>query len=154
MRYIMPEETKVENSPREFDYETEGDNDALYTAVMNGTANVNVESDKPKKVPWNKGLKYPLKPKNSIPDTDPVATPNMIALPAVNEDFFNTLFLIKGRVRRDAIGSDSVFAEQERLVWAKTFEEAVSKFTSYFAELSNYNERYTVVGAGGTEAIS
>ena len=75
-------------------------------------------------------------------------------LPMVKESDFNQLFLIEGRVRRDAIGEEPIFSEQKRLVWAQTFEDAVRKYNVYFAGLSNFNERYSVVMAGGSEAIS
>lgn len=65
------------------------------------------------------------------------------------------LFLIEGRVRLDQTGrNDPIFADQKRLVWAQSFEQAVQKYNAYFAGLSNFNEKYTVVSAGGSEAIS
>lgn len=63
------------------------------------------------------------------------------------------LFLITGQVRLDRRGQQPVTAEQTRLVYANNFQEAVAKYSSYFAGLSNQAERYTVVGAGGSEAI-
>lgn len=64
------------------------------------------------------------------------------------------LFLIEGRVRLDQIGAEEpIFSDQKRLVWASDFNEAVGKFSNYFRGLSNQNQRYSVVAAGGTEAI-
>jgi hypothetical protein len=55
----------------------------------------------------------------------------------------------------DQMGSsEPVFSDQKRLVWAYSFEEAVGKFTKYFAGISTVSQRYTVVGAGGSESIS
>lgn len=64
------------------------------------------------------------------------------------------LFSIEGRVRLDQVGSEEpIFSDQKRLVWASNFDEAVAKFSNYFRGLSNNNQRYSVVHAGGTEAI-
>ena len=64
------------------------------------------------------------------------------------------LFSIEGRVRLDQIGAEEpIFSDQKRLVWASSFDEAVAKFSNYFKGLSTYNQRYSVVHAGGTEAI-
>ena len=63
------------------------------------------------------------------------------------------LFLITGQVRLDRRGQAPITAEQTRLVFANNFQEAVAKYSSYFAGMSNPAERYTVVGAGGSEAI-
>jgi hypothetical protein len=99
------------------------------------------------------------------------ANPSVREMPAVvtvtsPETFYNNpelimadkaqlLYLIEGRVRMDQMGSsEPVFSDQKRLVWAYTFEEAVGKFTSYFAGISTTSQRYTVVGAGGSESIS
>ena len=64
------------------------------------------------------------------------------------------LFSIEGRVRLDQVGvEEPIFSDQKRLVWASSFDEAVGKFSNYFKGLSTYNQRYSVVHAGGTEAI-
>lgn len=64
-----------------------------------------------------------------------------------------SLFLINGHVRLTRQGQEPITAEQTRIVEARDFNEAVSKYNNYFASLSNPNEIYTVVGAGGSEAI-
>ena len=131
-----------------FDYETQGQDDDFYTAIMS-----NNEPPKPahKKPGPKPGFKP--KPKNTpAPGTEPMVMSG--GLPMVKESDFNQLFLIEGRVRRDAIGEEPIFSEQKRLVWAQTFEDAVRKYNVYFAGLSNFNERYSVVMAGGSEAIS
>ena len=63
------------------------------------------------------------------------------------------LFLIVGNVRLDPAGRAPITAEQTRLVFANDFNQAVAKFSTYFAELSNAAECYTVIGATGSEAI-
>lgn len=74
---------------------------------------------------------------------------------AADMDIVDQLFFIEGRVRLDQAGrNDPIFAEQKRLVWAQSFEQAVQKYNAYFAGLSNQNEKYTVVSAGGSEAIA
>ena len=65
----------------------------------------------------------------------------------------STLFLINGHVRLTRRGEDPITAEQTRLVYARDFNEAVAKYNNYFASLSNPNEIYVVIGAGGSEAI-
>ena len=63
------------------------------------------------------------------------------------------LFLINGRVRMERAGSAPIEAEQQRIVYASNFVEAVAKYNAYFTSLSSPGERYTVIGAGGSEAI-
>jgi len=73
----------------------------------------------------------------------------------IMSDKAQLLYLIEGRVRMDQMGSNEpIFSEQRRLVWAYTFEEAVGKFSNYFAGLSTPMQRYSVNGAGGSESIS
>lgn len=63
------------------------------------------------------------------------------------------LYLITGKVRMDRAGQDPIIADQQRIVYAHNFNEAVAKYTAYFSSLNNQNERYTVVGASVSEAI-
>lgn len=63
------------------------------------------------------------------------------------------LFLINGRVRMERAGSAPIEADQQRIVYASNFVEAVAKYNAYFTSLSSPGERYTVIGAGGSEAI-
>lgn len=63
------------------------------------------------------------------------------------------LFLINGRVRMERAGSAPIEADQQRIVYASNFVEAVAKYNAYFTSLSSPGERYSVIGAGGSEAI-
>ena len=66
------------------------------------------------------------------------------------------LYLVNGRVRLEQnMGADvsRQEADQTRLVWALNDEEAVSKFTTYFSDMSNASQRYTVLFSSITEAI-
>ena len=68
----------------------------------------------------------------------------------------SNLYLIEGLVRMHphAQNRGAVQAEQRRIVWANDIDEAIEKFGAYFRDLSNANEYYVVVRAGGSEAIS
>jgi hypothetical protein len=128
--------TTTVEEPIEFDYEIAG-SDEIYNQIMNTEQSF----------------------------TTPI-NPSVREMPQVTETFYNNpelimsdkaqlLYLIEGRVRMDQIGSsEPVFSDQKRLVWAYAFEEAVGKFTNYFAGISTTSQRYTVVGAGGSESIS
>lgn len=133
----------AEVEAEQFDYESQGDNDDLYTAIMTGQGEAN---------PATAVRQHTAEPRIKRPEKE-TFNMQMPSLPVVKESDFDQLFFIEGKVRRDAIGEDAVFAEQKRLVWASSFEKAVQKFNVYFANLSNNNERYTVIMAGGTEAI-
>jgi hypothetical protein len=123
--------------PIEFDYETFGNNDDTYNQIMNTEQSFTTSTN-----------------------------PSVREMPVATETFYNNpelimsdkaqlLYLIEGRVRMDQMGSsEPVFSDQKRLVWAYSFEEAVGKFTNYFAGISTTSQRYTVVGAGGSESIS
>jgi len=128
--------TTIAEEPIEFDYEIAG-SDEIYNQIMNTEQSF----------------------------TTPI-NPSVREMPQATETFYNNpelimsdkaqlLYLIEGRVRMDQIGSsEPVFSDQKRLVWAYAFEEAVGKFTNYFAGISTTSQRYTVVGAGGSESIS
>jgi len=128
--------TTTTEEPIEFDYEIAG-SDEIYNQIMNTEQSF----------------------------TTPI-NPSVREMPQATETFYNNpelimsdkaqlLYLIEGRVRMDQIGSsEPVFSDQKRLVWAYAFEEAVGKFTNYFAGISTTSQRYTVVGAGGSESIS
>lgn len=127
-----------EAQPVEFNYEEEADQ--AYAAAMTPTAQtqqpVRVEFD------YTEDEGAPM-----------VAAVQAGAAPRPMFDTSANMFLINGRVRLDRAGQDPVVAEQQRLVYAHNFNEAVMKYTAYFTSLSNPNERYTVIGAGGSEAI-
>lgn len=63
------------------------------------------------------------------------------------------LYLISGRVRLERNGQAPVIADQQRLVFALSFNEAAMKYNSYFVSMSNAVERYSVDSMGGSEAI-
>jgi len=66
------------------------------------------------------------------------------------------LYMINGLVRLEQNTGVEVLrqeADQMRLVWALNDDEAVEKFTRYFTDLSNANERYVVLGVAITESI-
>jgi len=130
-----PKTTSTEE-PIEFDYEIAG-SDEIYNQIMNTEQSFTTSIN-----------------------------PSVREMPQATETFYNNpelimsdkaqlLYLIEGRVRMDQMGSsEPVFSDQKRLVWAYAFEEAVGKFTNYFAGISTTSQRYTVVGAGGSESIS
>ena len=130
-----PKTTSAE--PVEFDYETFGDDDT-YNQIMN----------------TEQSFTTPINP--SVREMPVTATETYYNNPElIMSDKAQLLYLIEGRVRMDQMGSsEPIFSDQKRLVWAYTFEEAVGKFTSYFAGISTVSQRYTVVGAGGSESIS
>jgi hypothetical protein len=132
-----PKTTTIEE-PIEFDYEIAG-SDEIYNQIMN----------------TEQSFTTPINPSvREMPQ--PQATETFYNNPElIMSDKAQLLYLIEGRVRMDQMGSsEPVFSDQKRLVWAYTFEEAVGKFTSYFAGISTVSQRYTVVGAGGSESIS
>lgn len=136
-----PKTTTAE--PIEFDYETFGDDDT-YNQIMNTEQSFTTSTN-------------PSVREMPVMTTEPtIATETFYNNPElIMSDKAQLLYLIEGRVRMDQMGSsEPVFSDQKRLVWAYTFEEAVGKFTSYFAGISTVSQRYTVVGAGGSESIS
>jgi len=122
----------------EFDYEIAG-SDEIYNQIMNTEQSFTTSTNP------------------SVREEMPVmATETYYNNPElIMADKAQLLYLIEGRVRMDQMGSsEPVFSDQKRLVWAYSFEEAVGKFTNYFAGISTVSQRYTVVGAGGSESIS
>ena len=91
--------------------------------------------------------------------TDPVTTMTTaeMQLRAVQQRVAQRkLYMINGRVRLEQnTGVDVIRqeADQMRLVWALNDDEAVEKYTRYFADLSNAGERYVVLGVSITESI-
>lgn len=139
------QKTTVQEEPNEFDYDRLGSDD-VYDQMRNTP-----------------------QPLTAIPDVREIPTVTMAMQPIVSpEPVYNNpelimsdraqlLYLIEGRVRMVQIGSPAsnpIFSDQKRLVWAYTFEEAVTKFSNYFADISTDSQRYTVDAAGGSESIS
>jgi len=63
------------------------------------------------------------------------------------------LFLVEGKVKMESITNGMMVADQRRIVNAANIDEALTKFVSHFSSLSNDNETYTVLHAGGSEAL-
>jgi len=143
----MPRKFGSKNKPKnpqpvesvEFDYDADN-SDATYAALMTG--------------------QNPPPARAVVPGTEPVNTG--MPFTEYNEDYIisaspagQILFYIEGRVRLDQVGANEpIIADQKRLVWAGSFEEAVQKFSTYFGKLSTPMQKYSVISAGGSEAIS
>ena len=126
----------------EFDYDKM--DDSAYSAIMS-TPHAN-----PTEAGATINMTTPT-PENIVPSTVPVYD---ITFGGSMQKSDLELFSIEGRVRLDQVGlEEPIFSDQKRLVWASNFDEAVAKFSNYFRGLSNHNQRYSVVHAGGTEAI-
>lgn len=144
----MPRTKGSKNKPKTpeaipFDYESDG-NDDVYQNIMSGSVPTTMVA---RQAPPS------MHPTLAV-DFNMNETPSYHLPPLVNGKL-DQLFFIEGRVRLDVMGSpEPVFSEQKRLVWAESFDDAVRKFSTYFASLSNNSQRYTVIGAGGTEAIT
>jgi len=142
----MPRTKGSRNKPKTpepvpFNYEAD-DSDAVYENMMRG---IPIEASQPQSV------NHPI-PSPSMTYND---YQTQTFMPPLVDGKMDQLFLIEGRVRMDAIGNpEPVFSDQKRLVWAENFDDAVRKFSVYFASLSNNGQRYVVVAAGGTEALS
>ena len=67
----------------------------------------------------------------------------------------NKLFLVVGTVRMDpqVPGRGGAQADQHRLVWAMSVQEAMTKYQRYFDGLNNFAERYAVINMAVSEAI-
>lgn len=131
-----PKDSTTAEEPIEFDYDKFG-SDEVYNQIMNTEQSFTT-------------------PTNPSVREMPVATETFYNNPElIMADKAQLLYLIEGRVRMDQMGSsEPVFSDQKRIVWAYSFEEAVGKFNNYFAGISTTSQRYTVVGAGGSESIS
>lgn len=148
----MPRPKGSKNKPKEqeiveFDYEKL--DDAVYSSLM---STPHAKSAEPETITIN----MPPPTAENMVYTGPVIPVQSMTFGEVNmkADSNLELFSIEGRVRLDQIGAEEpIFSDQKRLVWASSFDEAVAKFSNYFKGLSTYNQRYSVVHAGGTEAI-
>lgn len=140
--------------------------DALFLAAVNPTVpHVSSIKDIPDEppVPVAVTLEQPkVKEKNAV--TQKKTTSNTVTMTTAEMQLRamqelasqQKLYMINGRVRLEQNTGIEIArqdADQMRLVWAVDDEEAVSKFTRYFSDLSNANERYTVLGVSITEAI-
>jgi flagellar motor protein MotB len=65
------------------------------------------------------------------------------------------LFLVEGMVQMQpqAPGASAKQTQQNRLVWATDFEDAMKKYSLYFISLNNANAIYVVLGMAASEAI-
>lgn len=126
--------------PVPFDYESNGGDDT-YSNMMTGGA-LNTPNATTEAETWT-----------MVEQPNPISVMPTGMMP-FNPDRAQQLFLIEGNVRLIVAGNPNpIFSEQKRLVWAYTFEEAVQKFQTYFAELSTPTQEYRVLGAGGASAI-
>ena len=65
------------------------------------------------------------------------------------------LYLVEGAVqmRPNQAGRQPIQADQRRIVWATSGNEAVQKFSTYFSSLNSAAETYVVIGAAVSEEI-
>jgi hypothetical protein len=63
------------------------------------------------------------------------------------------LFLVTGVVQKNTVGVGQVQAEQTRLVWARYYEHALTKFREHFEEMNTDFEQYTVISSSISHAI-
>lgn len=127
---------KAAEQPKEFMYE---DSDALYQQVMSSGA-----------VAPTQPINAPVEVTTSVSYDTPA--PAAYTPPAVVAATSFTYF-VEGKVRLDQEGSPPIFSDQRRIVNARNADEALEKFMSYFANMSNPIQRYTVVQAGASETI-
>jgi len=71
----------------------------------------------------------------------------------VGQDASQFFFLVEGRIRLDQFGEPPVYSDQRRIVRSTDLDSALEKFVEYFRSMSNENQQYTVVQAGGSETI-
>lgn len=78
----------------------------------------------------------------------------------INQEYFRnnmmpTLYLVEGEVHMSSTqqGRGSISSKQFRLVSASTEQDAVRKYTNYFASLNDVASTYTVVRAAAMEPI-
>ena len=121
-------------NPAEFNYE---DSDALYKHVMSRGAVVPTFED----------------PANVAEDITTHYDVGAVLAPVVAPVAASSIFFVEGKVRLDQDDNLPIFADQRRIVNAANVDEALSKFVNYFANMSNANQRYTVVQAGASETI-
>lgn len=110
---------------------------------------VTIEQPKPKEKPVTQ-----KKPVSNAPVTMTTAELQLRTMQQANTQ--RKLYLINGRVRLEQnMGADVARqeADQTRLVWANSDDEAVSKFNNYFSDMSNASQRYTVLFSSITEAL-
>jgi hypothetical protein len=138
---IMPRPKGSKNKPKtdqpvEFDYEKFGDDSAYASLMTTPHQNQPMQEE-----PWTM--------------TENITTQmDAVRAPPVRNTNEQNIFLIEGRVRLDQLGAEEpIVSDQKRIVIARDFDDAVSKFVTYFRGLSNNNQRYNVVSVGGSEAI-
>lgn len=137
----MARAKSISNKPKnekltEFNYEQEAEQS--YAAAANPTP-PETHSVLSSRVEFNYNESASAQTQNKVIDTNSGVTTN--------------LFLINGRVRMERAGSKHIEADQQRIVYASNFTEAVTKYNTYFSSLSSPGERYSVISAGGSESI-
>lgn len=125
---------KTAETPTEFNYE---DSDALYQNVMSTGAVAPVRDEVDLAMG---GYTAPVQVNVPVPT-------------APTRGQASLLYLVEGKIRLDQDGSPPIVADQRRIVNATSIDDALSKFVSYFAAMSNPVQRYTVVQAAAAEAI-
>lgn len=125
--------------PAEFNYEEEADR--AYANAMNPTVQHTAPSIQTNRAEFDYAEEQGAPIQQQVQVAHPVHDTSM------------NMFLVTGRVRLDRPGQEAVVAEQQRLVYARNFNEAAMKYNMYFASMSNTNDRYTVISVGGSEAI-
>ena len=81
--------------------------------------------------------------------------PQVIDQEYVRDHMMPTLYLVEGEVHMSSTqqGRGSISSKQFRLVSASTEQDAVRKYTNYFASLNDDASTYTVVRAAAMEPI-
>jgi len=135
-----------ETANTEFEYNEDDSGNGLYRQVMTGEA-YNVSS--PEDV--TETVNVAPAPVASKPKSKP--TPKATSVPQVGQDASQFFFLVEGRIRLDQFGEPPVYSDQRRIVRSTDLDSALEKFVEYFRSMSNENQQYTVVQAGGSETI-
>lgn len=141
----MPRPKGSKNKPKneqpvEFDYEKFGDDSAYASLMTTPHQNQPMQEE-----PWTMTT--------TVDSASPRQEIDYTSIPKQSAGEQN-IFLIEGRVRLDQLGAEEpIVSDQKRIVIARDFDDAVSKFVTYFRGLSNNNQRYNVVSVGGSEAI-
>ena len=141
----MPRPKGSKNKPKtdqpvEFDYEKFGDDSAYASLMTTPHQNQPMQEE-----PWTMTT--------TVDSASPRQEIDYTSIPKRSAGEQN-IFLIEGRVRLDQLGAEEpIVSDQKRIVIARDFDDAVSKFVTYFRGLSNNNQRYNVVSVGGSEAI-
>lgn len=63
------------------------------------------------------------------------------------------IYLVEGQIRLDRQNQPPVVADQRRIVYANSDDQALQKFMAYFTSMNSPTGFYSVVSAGCSEAI-